>query len=469
MQVLLPQKQSEIGNPLAVADVNNDGLDDFFVGNAKNASASLYIQKNDGSFLSSNKKLFEDDRVFEDSNASFIDIDGDDDFDLYVTSGGYENGEGNPLLKDRLYENDGNGNFKRSDALPYIYSNSKAIATVDYDNDGDIDIFIGGSVKPGQYPLADPSYLLKNENGKFIDVTKETIQEITDLQIVKDAIFSDFDNDGDKDLIVVGEWMPITIFENINSKFSKKDIQGLNNMTGWFQAIKEIDLDNDGLKDYIIGNWGTNNKFHPSEEKPLHIYAGDLDGNSTFDMVLSKVSKTGELIPVRGKECSAEQTPFINNKLKTYQEFANSTLPGIYGQDRLSEATHLNAKVFETIVLKNNKEFKLEPQSLPNQAQFSPSLGIEVHDINNDGYLDVFGVGNIYEAEVETIRYDASRGYVLFGKADGNFEFSADSSYFSNYEAKAIKKISINNEVHFIILNKNNTLKILKLKSNSSF
>jgi hypothetical protein len=469
LQILLPQKQSEISNPLAVADVNNDGLDDFFVGNAKDANASLYIQKKDGSFLSSNEKLFEEEKVFEDSNAAFIDFDGDDDVDLYVTSGGYENEEGSKLLQDRLYENDGSGNFKRSNALPNINTNSKAITTSDYDNDGDEDIFIGGSVKPGQYPLADPSYLLKNENGKFINVTEETIQEIADLQLVKDAVFSDFDNDGDMDLIVVGEWMPITIFENKNSEFFKKDMEGLNNMIGWFQSIKEVDLENDGIKDYIIGNWGTNNKFHPSEEKPLHIYAGDLDGNASFDMALSKVSKTGTLIPVRGKECSSQQTPFINNKLKTFEEFANSTLPGIYGQDRLSKATHLEANVFETFVLKNNKEFKLEVQLLPNQAQFSPTLGIEVHDINNDGYVDIFGVGNLYDAEVETVRYDASKGYIFFGKEGGIFEFSADSSYFSNSEAKAIKKININNEAHFIILNKNNPLKILKLNSSTNY
>ena len=257
--------------------------------------------------------------------------------------------------------------------------------------------------------------------------------------------------------------MPVTIFENDGLKFIKTEIQGLNNLKGWFQSIKEIDIENDGFPDYVIGNWGTNNKFHPSEEKPLHIYAGDLDGNDSFDMALSKVSKTGALIPVRGKECSSQQTPFINTKLKTFAAFANSTLPGIYGKDRLSKAAHFEANTFETVFFKNNKGLTFEPQTAPNQSQFSPTLGMEIFDLNNDGYLDVFGVGNIYESEVETVRYDASKGYILLGKAEGGFEFCQDISYLSNFEAKAIKKITIKGEVHFIILNKNNILKILKL------
>ncbi len=216
LQVLLPQKQSEISNPLAVADVNNDGLDDFFVGNAKGEVALLYIQKKNGIFIESNQKLFEADKRFEDTNAVFFDADSDNDLDLYVTSGGYEIEENNPLLQDRLYINDGKGNYKKSNGLPVMHTNSKAIATTDYDNDGDLDIFIGGRVKYGKYPLSETSYLLKNERGKFIDVTSEIMNEISASGMINDALFSDFDNDGDKDLIVVGEWMPITFFENVN-------------------------------------------------------------------------------------------------------------------------------------------------------------------------------------------------------------------------------------------------------------
>jgi hypothetical protein len=464
LQLLLPQKQSEVGTPLAVGDVNNDGLDDFFVGNATGSAAALYIQNSNGTFKNSNIKLFGVDKLFEDTDAVFFDADNDNDLDLYVTSGGYEMKENSAFLQDRLYLNDGNGNFTKSTNLPKITSNSKGIAVADYDNDGDIDVFVGSRVIHGKYPLSNDSYLLENNNGKFVNITSEKINDLSDLKMVNDAIFSDFDNDGDLDLIVVGEWMSIVIFENDGGKFIKKEVPVLENSNGWVQSITEVDVDNDGFKEYIIGNWGANNKFHPSKEKPLHIYADYLDDNATFDVVLSKVSKTGDLLPVRGKECSSQQVPVLNEKVKSFKEFASLTLPDIYGEKALNNATHYTAHNLSSFMLKFNNKKQFEMQELPIQAQFSPTLSSIVFDINNDGYLDVFGVGNAYDAEVETIRYDASNGYVLLGNGTGEFNFLNDLSYFNNNEAKAIVKINIENAPHFIILNKNNSLKILKLK-----
>ncbi|WP_282136498.1 CRTAC1 family protein [Seonamhaeicola maritimus] len=465
LQLLLPQKQSENSEPLTVGDVNNDGLEDFFVGNAKDAKASLYIQKSDGTFIETNKSLFHSEKAFEDTDALFFDIDNDNDLDLYVASGGYEFEENSPFLQDRLYINNGKGKFQKSNELPENLSNTQCIAMSDYDNDGDKDVFLGSSVIHGKYPVAYPSHLLKNHNGKLLDVTSQTIDDISDLTMVNDAIFSDYDKDGDDDLIVVGEWMPITIFENSDGKFLKKEIDTLKNTNGWYQSITPLDFNNDGNEDYIIGNWGNNNKFHPSKNKPLHIYADYLDDNTSFDIVLSKVSKTGDLLPVRGKECSSQQTPFINNKLKTYNAFANATLPEIYGESKLNEAIHFKAANFSSILVKNigNNGFSLH--ELPNQAQFSPTLATQVLDVNNDGYLDVFGIGNIYQAEVETVRYDASLGYILLGDKNESYSYLNDVSYFNEKEAKAIKKIIIKGEPHLIILNKNNSLKILKLKN----
>ena len=461
LQLLLPQKQSVMSSTIAVADVNNDGLDDFFVGNAKGEKASLFIQGKNGEFKESNKNLFKKEKEFEDTDAQFIDIDNDNDLDLFVTSGGYEVPKNSNYLQDRIYINDGYGNFKKG-TLPDITTNSKGIAFTDTNKDGKPEIFVGGNVKHGQYPLSDKPYFLAYKNGKYTNVINERFDDISDIKIIKDVIFSDFDNDGDDDLIVVGEWMPISIFENRDGQFYKKEIEGVSNTNGWFQTIKAADLDKDGNIDYIIGNWGTNNKFHPTKEKPLHIYADYFDNNTSFDIALSKVSKTGELLPIRGKECSTQQTPFLNEKLKTFKEFAAATLPDIYGSNRLAKAHHLVGHSFASIILKNKGNGKFEIQELPNFGQFSPTLGIEVADVNNDGHLDIFGVGNSYDSEVETIRYDASKGYVLLGNKNGEFYFSNDTSYFSNKEAKDIKKIQIKGVLHFIILNKNNELTILK-------
>jgi len=460
-QVLLPQKQSEMSSPLVIGDINNDGLDDFFVGNAKGEKGSIYIQTKTGKFIETNKNLFTSEKEFEDTDAQFIDIDNDNDLDLYITSGGYEVETNNKLLQDRIYINNGKGRFKKGE-LPTALINTKGIAFADFDKDGEQDIFVGSRVKYGQYPLSEKSYLLENNNGKYTNVIDEKFDDISNLRMINDALFSDFDNDGDQDLIVVGEWMPITFYENRESKFYLKEIDGITNVNGWFQTITASDLDKDGNVDYIIGNWGKNNKFHPTEEKPLHIYADYFDDNSSFDIALSKVSKTGDLLPIRGKECSTQQTPFLDDKVKTFAEFASATMPQIYGLEKLDNASHFITHSFASVILKNKGNGQFEIIELPNEAQFSPTLNIEVADVNNDGYLDIFGVGNVNDSEVETIRYDASKGYVLLGNKTGSYQFLNDNSYFNNKEAKTIEKIIIDGTLHFITINKNDELTILK-------
>ncbi len=344
------------------------------------------------------------------------------------------------------------------------HSNTKAISVTDIDNDGDLDMFVAGRVLHGKYPMADTSYLLENQNGKFIDSTKK-LKGIEKINLINDAVFSDFDNDGDKDLIIVGEWMPMTILENNQGVFSRKENDNSAKENGWYETIKELDIDNDGDQDYLIGNWGNNNKFHPSEKKPLHIYADYLDANSSFDVVLSKVSKTGALLPVRGKQCSTEQTPYLKNKIKSYKEFAASSLSDIYGDENLKNATHYTVSNFTSIIKENMGNGKFTTRALPQQAQFSPTLAFEAYDFNNDGVQDIFGVGNVYSAEVETIRYDASKGYILLSNKDKTYDFLNDTSYFNNQEAKSIKKIMIKGQLHFLILNKNAVLKLLRFKS----
>jgi len=456
LQLLLPQKQSENTNALAVADVNNDGLEDFFVGNAKGTEANLYIQKANGKFQKTNQKLFSSDKQFEDTNALFFDADNDNDLDLYVTSGGYELSENNLLLQDRLYINNGKGVFRKSSKLPKMLSNTKAITATDFDKDGDLDLFVGSRVISGKYPLSDPSYLLENKNGKFVNVTQQKLKNFEDMKMVNDAVFSDFDNDGDDDLIVVGEWMEILFYQNTNGVFSKKTIPALEKSNGWQQSIKEFDYNNDGLKDYFIGNWGNNNKFHPTQEKPLHIYADYFDDNTSFDIALSKISK-GKLVPVRGKECSTQQTPFLGKKIGDFKQFANASMDDIYGVEKLQKATHHIAYTFNSIVLKNIGNGDFEIITLPNRAQFSPML--DAVFINNQ----IVGIGNVYDAEIETVRYDASQGLILQHR-DDVFTAELQTGFAINKESKAIKKIKINGKTHLIILNKNEGLSIFYKK-----
>ncbi len=461
LQTLLPQKQSQKGPALSVADVNGDSLDDFYVGGALDQSGELYIQTKDGKFNRTNESLFSRESKYEDITSLFFDADADGDLDLYVGSGSYEVGENNPLLQDRLYTNDGNGNFTKSNKLPKILGVTKAVVAHDIDEDGDFDLILGGQVIPGKYPLSSKTYLLKNENGNYIDATEELAPELLDIGIVNDLLLTDYDGDGDKDLAVVGEWFPITFFNNQNGKFTKISIADFDNTEGWWNTIKEIDLDQDGNMDYLVGNLGNNNKFHPTKEKPLHIYSTNFDEDGKYDMVLSKYYE-GNLVPVRGKECSTEQNSFVSEKIETYKEFANSTLVDIYGEEELNAAYHKEAHEFGSVYLRNKGNGSFEVQKLPTTAQFGPTMAFEVADVNQDGNLDVLGVGNIYEAEVETIRYDANTGYILLGDSKGNLTPHKDISFSTQGNVKDMKRITINGEECYLIANNDEKLSIFK-------
>ncbi len=461
-QVLLPQKLSQQGPAIAVGDVNGDGLDDFFVGGAKNQKAALYIQKKRKKFEENTQEAFTKDAQYEDNGVLLFDADQDNDLDLYVSSGGYEVSDNNRMLIDRLYINDGKGNFKRSNhRLPKLKNNTKRVVTADLDKDGDLDLIIGGHVKPGMYPLASTSYILKNNNGVFEDVTQKIAPEFSEIGIVNDIICSDFDNDNDLDLIVVGDWIPITIFKNNEGTYHKVNIPSLNDTEGWWNTIKEIDIDKDGDKDYIIGNLGDNNKFHPTQEHPLHIYSKNFDANNTYDMVLSKSYK-GNLVPLRGKECSSEQNPFIAEKIVTYKDFALSTMNDIYGKEELKTSYHKVAYELGSAYIINNGDNTFEFKKMPSIAQLGPTMDFEITDINNDGFLDVVGVGAIYEAEVETIRYDANNGYILLGNPTGELQPFKDVNFYVGKNSKAINKIKIGDDTCFLIGNNNDMLSIFK-------
>ena len=459
-QVLLPQKQSQKGPALAAKDINNDGLEDWFIGGANNQSGVIYLQQKSGTFKQTNQEVFKVDSDFEDNDALFFDADGDGDQDLYVASGGYELTENSQLLQDRLYLNDGMGNFKKSsNRLPKMITSTKTVVDYDYDNDGDADLIIGGHVVPGKYPLNERSYILQNNSGIFTDVTSTIAPDFEDIGIINDLLFSDYDQDGIKELIAIGEWMPITIFKYINSKFTKIEVSSLQKTSGWWNTISEIDFDNDGDLDYFVGNLGGNNKFHPSKEQPLFIFGNNFDGNDTYDMVLSKNYK-GNLVPVRGKECSTDQNPFVSQRIKTYKEFASSSLEDIYGTDELAQSYQKEVYEFESVYLENlgNGNFDLKP--LPVAAQLGPTLSFELVDVNKDGLLDLIGAGGIYEAEVETVRYDSNVGYILLNDSNGGFKPYKDTGFYIGTNSRKLHAFQINKQTHLAVINNDGPLLI---------
>ncbi len=422
-EVLIPHSQSYLGPALAYGDVNGDNLEDFFVGGAKGQSAALYLQTKDSKFKLSDPKQWSNELNREDVGALFIDCDNDQDLDLYVASGGgsdFLNKEAD--LQDRLYVNDGKGNFRLdTKALPNMQTSNGRIKAFDYDKDGDQDLFVCGRTSPGKYPFPTKSYLLQNNKGKFIDVTDTVFPGLNPAGMITDMIWTDQNKDGNIDVMMVGEWSSIRLFHYDGKLFKEVSEElGLNNTNGWWYSIAQNDIDNDGDQDYIVGNLGLNNKFHPHEEKPFHVYCNDFDENGTFDIVLSKKYK-GNYVPVRGKECSTEQMPFLSEKFPTYLEFASASLEEIYSEDKLQDALHYEVSSFESILLINEgNELKIKP--LPIECQYAPINSILTKDFDKDGHTDLVIAGNNYTTEVETPAYDAGKGLFLRGLGNGNFE-----------------------------------------------
>lgn len=459
-QVLLPHKLSQLGPSIVVSDVNGDGLDDFFVGGAAGFAAELFMQSPSKTFQAKNVAAFQQDKAYEDMGALFFDCDQDGDQDLLVTSGSYEFEEQSPLLQDRLYINDGQGNFTRqNDALPKMLTSSACAVAGDYDQDGDLDLFIGSRLVAAKYPQSPVSYLLENNQGKFKVITQEAAPELSKIGMVSSALWTDYDNDEDLDLMVVGEWMPISVFENNQGKLAlKSPALGLEKSSGWWNSITGGDFDNDGDIDYVLGNLGTNSKNKASTEYPFHIYAGDYDESGTMDIILSYYND-GIQFPVRGKQCSTDQIPALEAKIPTYEQFGSLELEGIYSKDWLNKSLHLEAQIFTSIYLQNNGSQGFSIHHLPVLAQIAPNYGLLAEDFNLDGNLDILLVGNQYPVEVETGRYDAHKGLLLLGGGDGTFEplSPLESGLAIQGDAKSLSMIALGEDLQpAVLLSQNN-------------
>jgi hypothetical protein len=414
------------GPRMAKGDVNGDGLDDIFIGGAKDQSGSLFVQTPGGSFIRTSEKVFANDKISEDTGSIFFDADNDRDLDLYVCSGGNEFSPSSTALIDRLYFNDGRGNFIRSPQVLPVASAFESTSTVkssDYDGDGDQDLFVGVRLRPFMYGMPMKGYLLNNDGkGNFRDVTRQTASGLENIGMITDAVWGDIDNDNDADLIVIGEYMPVKVFLNTGGKLADaSDGAGLSNTNGWWNRIEAADLDQDGDLDFVIGNHGLNSRFKASVDKPVSMFVNDFDKNGAIEHMICAYNQETSYPTVLRHEL-VNQIPALKKKYLKYETFKNETITDIFTEEQLKDALELSVFELRSCVAINDGHGKFALRALPLEAQFSAIFGIEVADFDGDGILDLLTGGNLFNVKPEAGRYDASYGLLLRGDGKGNFK-----------------------------------------------
>ena len=422
LQPLLPHMLSHEGPGISVGDVNGDGLEDFFVGAAAGSRANLFTQQTNGHFA---QHELADSNLADNMGSLLFDADNDGDNDLYIVNGGVcAKKNDDTIYCHALYLNNGKGNFSPAkNALPAINTSGSSVIAADYDHDGDLDLFVGGRVSPGEYPLAPQSFLLRNDskNGGcvFTNVTKQSGISPATLGMVTSALWTDFDNDGWQDLVVVGEFMPVTFIKNENGKkFSAPFI--IDHSQGWWNSIVAGDFDNDGDIDYVAGNLGLNGPYKASEKEPVCIYAKDYDHNGRIDPIMCHYQDGKEYIVHTRDDLNKQITP-MRARFKDYTSYATANFQQAFTPGEISDAYVVRAETFASAYIENLGKGKFVLHSLPLQAQFAPIYGMVCKDLNNDGNLDVLCIGNSYATEVQTGHYDAQASVLLIGNGKGNF------------------------------------------------
>ncbi|TAH19533.1 MAG: RNA-binding protein [Cytophagales bacterium] len=518
IQRTLPHKFSQASPSIAVADVNGDGLDDFFLGGGSRHHGTLFIQNQQGTFttqvfnpeklkiekiiyqatpdpanLMSLQPIENKNKIQEDEGTLFFDADNDGDSDLYIASGSYEFAENSPSYQDRLYINDGKGNFSIDTlSLPQMTESKLCVKAADFDRDGDLDLFVGGRVVPTKYPMPTKSYILRNDSKKgkalFTDVTAQVCPALQKIGMVTDALWTDFDNDGQPDLLIVGEFMPITFFKNQNGKFilnSKQEV--LNSKTAWWNSLVAGDFDNDGDTDYVAGNLGLNSMYKATESEPTTVYAKDFDGNGSYDAVLGCFMNDSLgnrfAYPMHSRDDMIKQMLFIRKKFPRYAQYGTATMDDIFSKDTLQGAQMLKATYFESSYIENQGNGNFALRKLPIEAQFAPVFGMKATDIDQDGNLDLLLIGNDYGSEVFIGRLDAFYGLYLKGDGKGNFAPVSlpKSGFIVEKDGKALASLFDKNGKEIFIasqnkgklktfsINTDNNGKVIKLNTDDSW
>jgi len=463
------QMMSTEGPALAIGDLNNDKLDDFFVGGAHGQPGTIFIQGKEGSFTRLSTKIFDQDSVSEATDAIFFDADNDNDLDLYVVTGGSQPDLKSDNLADILYLNmgavKGTPVFQKSaDLLPLIKQNGSCVKVADYDKDGDEDLFVGTRSLPGKYGLlCDQSILQNDGHGKFTDVSSNS-PDLKSLGMITDAQWFDYDKDGLSDLIVVGDWMPVTILMNGNGIFKKLDVPSLKDLSGWWNTIEKSDIDGDGDVDFVLGNLGLNTKFKASKQQPVSLYVNDFDHNNALQQIYT-YRKNDIDFPFATKQELSRQINSLNKKFVYHKDYASKSINEIFSSSQLEGVSVLQVNESRSGLLINEAEshtFSFNP--LPANIQFSPVFDFQIADLNGDKNDDLICGGNLFSVRTEVGRYDASYGNVLLGNGKGEFKLlsSKDSGIKLRGEVRAIAALK-GIKTQFLFGLNNDTLRLYKL------
>ncbi|MDQ3015567.1 MAG: CRTAC1 family protein [Bacteroidota bacterium] len=419
---LMPYMLSNEGPCLTTGDLNGDKLDDIYVGSGNGHEGIVFFQNANATFTMLTPEVLKKDAGYEDCGSVIQDFDQDGDGDLLVISGGNAFDVNDPLYMTRLYLNDGKGNLSTASDFPNIRTNAGSVLAFDYDDDNDLDIFIGGRSIPGAFPLPPKSYVLKNTNGKFKDVTKEVFPEFEGIGMITDMKAGDLDGDQRKELILAGDWMSIMAFSFDGKKFvNQTSTFGLEKLSGWWKCIQLEDMDADGDLDIVAGNMGLNHRLKTSPLYPITLVSNDFDGNGSQDPVLCYYAD-GSLYPYAGKDALIGQVPMLKKKFIKYSVYARAKLSEIFDKEKLEQSLTLTTNIFHTVYLKNDQK-KFVPTELPYQVQLSPVMDFMIRDFNGDGKKDILFAGNFSYAETETGEMDSGNGCLIVQQTDGTFSY----------------------------------------------
>ena len=467
----IPHFLSMEGPAFDVADINNDGLVDVYLGGGKHQPGAIYLQNKRGEFKIVVDSVFIRDSHGEDVDAAFFNANNDEFSDLYVAKGGNEFFAKMEPLKDCLYFGVGKGKFVKSQsALPDIYANSACVKPADIENDGDMDLFIGTRSVPREYGVIPKSFILINDGtGHYTDQTTAYSSALSETGMVTDALWLDLNKDSLKDLVVVGEWMPIRIFYNSADVLTEvTDQYGLQNTTGWWNTLVAGDLNNDGHSDLVVGNLGLNSFLKTSITQPVQLYIDDFSGNNKLEQILTYYNGSKDY-PLASRDLMIENIPFLQEKYPTYADYAGEAIDDIFTKDQLQSATLRQVVEFASVVMINNGNETFTKNILPIEAQFSPNYSLLIDDINNDGFQDLITGGNFSGVPPDLGRYDASFGEIFLGDGQGSFtslNFHT-SGFVVNGEIRQMKKIkNPNNQDRILVARNNHTVAIFNRLKN---